>query len=97
MNKLAIDKETKIVLLTALKNGYIDLNDLEKIEKKVCNGYTDDELNDRIKELSKRLGLNPPFEIEIIDRTEQVADYSLLTEEELEIYNSLQKKVLKNS
>jgi hypothetical protein len=39
MNKIEIDKETKIVLLDVLRNGYFTNNDIEVLLKKI--GYTD--------------------------------------------------------
>jgi hypothetical protein len=39
MNKIEIDKETKIVLLNVLRNGYFTNNDIEVLLKKI--GYTD--------------------------------------------------------
>ncbi|MDD3078302.1 MAG: hypothetical protein PHH37_04240 [Paludibacter sp.] len=53
----------KIMLLKALKRGYFDYSDLETLESLISTRYnnlTDDELNDLIKELHRKLG----FEVE---------------------------------
>ncbi|GHV56584.1 hypothetical protein FACS1894182_03430 [Bacteroidia bacterium] len=71
MNKIEINRETKIVLLNALKNGYFELPDLENITAHLYKNLTDEELNNRIKELSRKLGIEP-LTIEVIDRREQV-------------------------
>jgi hypothetical protein len=76
MNKIEINRETKIVLLNALKNGYFELSDLENLTAYLYKNLTDEELNSRIKELSRKLGIEP-LTIEIIDSREQVKKAAL--------------------
>ena len=71
MKQIKIDRETKIALLKALKNGYFELSDLEHLTANLYKDLTDKELNARIKELSRKLGIEP-LTIEIIDKLEQV-------------------------
>ena len=61
--RIFIDRDMKIMLLKALKRGYFDYSDLETLESLISTRYnnlTDDELNDLIKELHRKLG----FEVE---------------------------------
>ncbi|GAB6013380.1 hypothetical protein [Viscerimonas tarda] len=61
--RISIDRDMKIMLLKALKRGYFDNSDLETLETTISKRYnnlTDDELNDLIKELHRKLG----FEVE---------------------------------
>lgn len=61
--RISIDRYMKIMLLKALKRGYFDNSDLETLETTISKRYnnlTDDELNDLIKELHRKLG----FEVE---------------------------------
>lgn len=61
--RIPIDRDMKIMLLKALKRGYFDNSDLETLETTISKRYnnlTDEELNDLIKELHRKLG----FEVE---------------------------------
>ena len=53
--KIEISRETKIMLLKTLKNGYFELSDLETLIGYIRSEMTDDELDATIKELQKKL------------------------------------------
>jgi len=70
--QIKIGRETKIRLLKALKNGYFEWSDIMELVKSAYGELTDEELDSRIKELDRKLGLGQTVEVEIIDRREQV-------------------------
>jgi hypothetical protein len=53
------------------RKEYFELSDLEHLTVSLYKDLTDEELNDRIKDLSGKLGIEP-LTIEVIDRREQV-------------------------
>jgi hypothetical protein len=59
------------MLLNALKNGYFEISDWEHLTVNLYRDLPIEELNDKIKELSRKLGIEPLI-IEVIDRREQV-------------------------
>lgn len=59
--KIEISRETKITLLKALKNGYFEMSDLSNLVSDLYGDISDEELDERINELSRKLGI-PPLE-----------------------------------
>ena len=74
MSKFRIDRETKIVLLNALKNGYFEASDLENLIIHLYSGLPKEELNEWISVLAKKLDVLEPIIVEVIDRREQVEE-----------------------
>ena len=72
--KIEINRETKIMLLKVLQNGYFEQDTLNDLIKYIYSDLSDEELNRQITELSSKLGVPPPITIEVIDRREQVND-----------------------
>jgi predicted metal-dependent hydrolase len=70
MKQMKIDRETKIVLLKAMKSGYFELSDLEHLITNLYKDLLNEELSNWIKDLSLKLGIEP-ITIEVIDRREQ--------------------------
>ena len=58
--RIEIDRDGKIMLLKVLKNGYFELNDLDTLVKLICSELTDKELDERIRELHRKLGMDEP-------------------------------------
>jgi len=57
--KIQISRETKIVLLKAIKNGYFETSDLENILTVINSGLSKED----IKELQKRAGMEEIIEV----------------------------------
>jgi len=57
-NKIGISRETKIMLLNVLKNGYFEMSDLGALISDLYSEVPDDELNSRISELQRKLVIN---------------------------------------
>ena len=70
--KIPINRNTKLVLLKTLKNGYIEDDTLNELVQYLYSELSDEELDKRINELSRKLGVPPPITIEVIDKREQV-------------------------
>ena len=66
--KIKINKLTKITLLNAIKNGYLEESDFIDI----LRGMPKKVLEERMKEACALLGITEPITIEIIDKREQV-------------------------
>ena len=56
--KIEISRETKTMLLNALKNGYFEQSDLENLVGYLYSEISDEELDRRIDELHRKLGIN---------------------------------------
>ena len=58
--KIEIGREEKIMLLKVLKNGYFDLQDIDTLVNYIYGKLTDKELDERIRELHRKLGMDEP-------------------------------------
>jgi len=58
--QIKIDRDGKIMLLKALKNGYFEWQDIDTLVKYICSELTDKELDERIRELNRKLGMDEP-------------------------------------
>jgi len=59
MNNIPIDREIKLTLLKALKNGYFELSDIENLIRVIYSGTTQEER----KVIFDKLGIEDVIEV----------------------------------